>query len=87
MTRPTLTVVEGGGKPEPDPEAVTRGDMATEAIRRAIEAGNWFYVVVEAEDGFGVTFWGDALELATTVEEVARDHKRGALGFGYGDDE
>lgn len=86
MTRPPLTLIEGGGKPEPDAEAVERGEMAQEAIRRAVEAGNWFYVVVEADDGFGVTFWGDALELSTTVEEVARDHKRGALGFGYSEE-
>lgn len=78
-----LRVIHGGGQPEPDAEALALADSVCALIRAAAEAGEWFYVVIEAEDGPSVSFYGDALELSATVEELAREHKRGALGLGF----
>lgn len=82
MTRPTLHVVEGGGKPEPDEESLERGAYAKAAIDEAVAAGRPFWSMVETEEGyFQCTYCGDGLELAATVEEVARDQKRFLLGL------
>lgn len=75
------TIIEGGGKPEPDEEAVSRCEAAVAAIKAAVEAGEPFWVMTGAEEGFQVTYYGDGLELAATVEEVARDQKRFVLGL------
>jgi len=78
--KPTLTVV-GGKAPEPDAEAVDLIAKATVQMTEAVKAGGGgFLLTVTADDG-GASYYGDALELGATAEEVGRAMKRAALGL------
>lgn len=83
MTRPTLTVVEGGGKPEPDEALVGCRKAAISSIETA--AHFWVYTVDENGEA-QVEFYGDDMRLSATIEELARAQKMDALGM-FGDDE
>lgn len=83
MTRPTLTVVEGGGKPEPDTEFVEARKVAASVLTEATA----FWVYARYEDGsYKVRSAGPEVAIHATVEEIGRDLKLKALGL-WGDDE
>jgi hypothetical protein len=83
MPRPTLTVVEGGGKPEPDEALVGCRKSAISSLDTAA----YFWVYTRDENGEAqVEFYGDDLRLSAQVEELARAQKMDALGM-FGDDE
>ena len=78
--KPTLTVVGGGGKAEPDAEALEAVTQATLGATEAVKQGGGFFQLAFGDEP-QVTYYGDLLELAAAVEEVARDMKRAALGL------
>ena len=78
--KPTLTFV-GGNAAEPDNAAAEMIANATLQMTEAVKAGGgWFLLTVTPDDG-DATYYGDALELAATGEEVCRGMKRAALGL------
>lgn len=81
MPGPHLTVVEGGGKPQVDSEAVQHAEEVAAAIIEAAKQGHGFWVLIDSDEPVA-TYGGDPLEMAATAEEVARDMKRQLLGFG-----
>lgn len=77
---PTLTVV-GGKAPEPDAEAAEAVARATLMMAEAVKAGGGFFLLTVTPDDGDATYYGDALELGATAEEVGRSMKRAALGL------
>lgn len=75
--RSHLRIVDGGGEPEPDVELAARQEAACAGIK----AATTFWVLTESDEGFTVMHYGDDLELAAVVEEVARQMKRCVLGL------
>lgn len=80
MTGPRLTVVEGGGQPEPDAEAVAHAEEAAAAMIEAAKQGHGFWLLIDSDEPLA-TYGGDGLVLAATAEEAARSMKRELLGF------
>ena len=78
--KPTLTVVDGGGKADPDPEALGAITQAALGATEAVKSGGGFFLLAFGDEP-EVTYYGDLLELAAAVEEIARDMKRRALGL------
>lgn len=50
-------------------------------IRESIKADGSFWSMAETGEGYEVVFWGEALEVCSMVEELARELKRRALGL------
>lgn len=78
--KPTLTVVEGGGVPEPDADLIAHAEDAAAQLVAAAKAGHGFWLLIDADEPVA-TWGGDGLEMAATAEEVCRDMKRQMLGF------
>lgn len=79
MTRPTLTVVEGGGKPEPDARVMEALEAALEKAKTGDVDG--VFILLDGEDH---EIWcaGNALVLGCLAEIYAQEIKASALGFG-----
>ena len=77
MTRPTLHVVEGGGKPEPDEVLVQSRKEAVSLI----ETAGSFWLLAEDGESYQVLSHGNALLLTARVEELARARKMKAIGL------
>ncbi|GAA5075573.1 hypothetical protein [Lysobacter panacisoli] len=82
MTRPTLTVVEGGGKPEPDPEII---EIFESFLTRA-KAGEFENVLVAVDKGAGtipecVVRGEDDLQMICVAELLLHPAKMLALGY------
>lgn len=74
----TFLKVVKAGDPAPDDEIVATKKKAAELLLASGDCP--FFLYVESDDAT-VTWGGDLLEVAATVEEVSRDVKRRALGF------
>jgi hypothetical protein len=84
MTRPTLTVVEGGGEPKPDETVIEGRKDAVSALENATA---WWVCARYEGGGYAVRSYGPDVTLNATVEEVSREMKLEALGLFDGDDE
>lgn len=78
MTR--FQVIEGGGKPEPDAEAVEQAEKVAAALVNSARAGFGYWVMLDGEIPKAI-HGGDLLEMAALAEEIARDMKCAALGL------
>jgi hypothetical protein len=81
MTDRPFRVIDGGGSPEPDPEAVATGETACSMIRDAMKADGVFWAMIGTAEGYEVVFYGDAMEVCTYAEELSRELKRRGMGL------
>jgi hypothetical protein len=82
MARPPLTIVGGSGKAESEPDAVVaEAEKIAAALVGSTKAGFGYWVMLDGDPPKAV-YCGSRLEMSALAEEIARDMKLDALGFG-----
>jgi hypothetical protein len=76
--RPKLTVV---GKGEPDADYIEEAEKIAAALVNSARAGFGYWVMLDGGPPKAV-HGGNRLEMCALAEEIARDMKLDALGFG-----